>query len=324
MARPNFYNENENRYYPFLVGQGDGFVSKNVIVDCGFIMGPGSGYEAGTHKVWLGRMHRVGDKIRFYFRSDAPGLDGRPLVFTRYLIDPPLTHEYVDDETGEGSISESVSLLCESPLWSGYLVTGDLTDLFDTLLDNLDGQAIVEPANTRSLVNSYAHSINLANGDRTRFSAPDGCNPQCHTVPPQDVWVRQVCMQGPIRFQEGSNLSIRQDANRNALIFDAVEGGGTGQPGEQIEVYAGEEAPQHATNLDGAVGCDEVFRSINGLPGPNLNVIAGDGVRLEADPDNHKLIVNVDLSTFAACIDEEQEYEYTSLSPSDDCDCGEI
>ncbi len=319
MARTGFYSDNANRYYPFLVGQGDGFVAKNVIVDCGFIMGPGSGYIAGTHSVWLGEIALAGGDYLFYFRSDAPGLNSRPLVFTRNLSDGAYTHEHTDNESGEGSISESSSVSCEALLWSGYLVTGDLSGLS---IGN--DRAIVEPANVRSLVNHYAQSINLANGDRTRFSVPDGCNPQCHTVPPQDVWVRQTCLQGPFRFQEGSNLAIRHDEARNALIFDAVVGGGSGESCEQVVAYANEVPPDNAATLDGAPRCDEVFRSINGQAGPNINVIGGDGVRVTADPANHKLVVNVDMNTLAVCANADDDFDYPSMSLSNPCACGEV
>jgi len=319
MPQSGWFNNNANRYFPFLKGEGDGFVSKSIIVDCGFVMGPGSGYIAGTHSVWLGDIQVDGGVYQFFFRSDAPGLAGVPIVFSRRLDDLAYTHEHADNDSGEGSVSESVIEPCEAPLWSGYLVTGDLSGLSVG-----SGRAVIEPAAVRSLVQHYAHSINLANGDRTRFSVPDGCNPQCHTVPPQDIWVRQTCLQGPIRFQEGYNLAIRQDAARNALIFDAVVGGGQGEPCEPTPVYAGEEAPETVGNLDGAPTCSEVFRAINGVPGPTINIVAGDGVRVSADPANNKLVVNVDMDSLAVCSGGEDDFEYSSLSFSNPCACGEV
>ena len=123
MSRPGFYNESANRYFPFLKGEGDGFIPKNVIVDAGFVMGPKSGYVAGTHSVWLGEVIVDGGVCYFYFRSDAPGLTGSPIIFTRDLADTAYVHEYADDEMTVGSVSESESVVCGAPLWSGYCGT---------------------------------------------------------------------------------------------------------------------------------------------------------------------------------------------------------
>ena len=72
MAKPNFFNENENRTFPF---QGSKLQELNTpacrqlftmlqlpdsaIVDCGFIMGPESGYVEGVHSIFLYKISKV-------------------------------------------------------------------------------------------------------------------------------------------------------------------------------------------------------------------------------------------------------------------------
>lgn len=94
MARPNFYDSNANRSFPFLAGvvgqkpplspDSLQFLPNDVVVDFGAVMGCVAEYGEGTHSVWLSRVRRQGNTFYFYFETDAPGC-GEPLIFTRNI-----------------------------------------------------------------------------------------------------------------------------------------------------------------------------------------------------------------------------------------------
>jgi hypothetical protein len=128
MARPGFFNENINRDYPFLHDWFDGFklldtdpdsptyqecvetqlnglapdwrvrdLPDFAIADFGCVMGVESGYIEGIHSVWLQQVRRKGSMISFEFHSDAPGLDGRALIFDRDITSSDFVTESVED-----------------------------------------------------------------------------------------------------------------------------------------------------------------------------------------------------------------------------------
>lgn len=322
MARPGFYADNLNRRFPFLANQADELTETAVIVDCGFMMGLGSGYIPGTHEVWLDSVSRVGSIITFTFVSDAPGVATQPLVFTRDISDSRFSHEYSSRGVYD-SVSESVSM-CEvgdADIWSGYLVTGDLDSVAEA---TVTGAFVVEQALVRSL--NYVRSIGVANADRTRYQAPDGCKEVCWPVPLQDIYVRARCLTGPIFFQAGYNLNIWQASTGKSLRFDAIVGAGLGEPCEQVPVFVGEMAPDDRVLLDGSPACDEVFHTINGIGGQRIDFIAGNGVGIAFDPEKSLITVAVNLLGMSTGIEDPND----SISVSDveygseSCDCGPV
>lgn len=325
MARPNFYADNANRSYPIL--RGEEFCANSAVVDAGFIIGPNTGFNPAEHQVMLYRVERLNGNFHFYFSCDAPGLIETPLVFTRSVTAPVNSHEYTDTEHIEGSVSESVSPTCPGILWSGFLVTGPLENLRAELPGDgaLAGEAPIEPACVRSLVQTFVRSVNLANADRTRYEVPDGCNPQCLPFDLQEIYVRTTCIQGAIRFQEGYNVSIRQDGINNAIIFDGIVGGGAGEHCEEVPVFDGEEPPTGGGLLDGSIDCLEVFRSINGVQGRVVTISGGPGVRVTSLPSQSKIIIDVNMIDMAACLGETEEEECSvSESAPGECECGPV
>lgn len=325
MARPGFNAENANRSYPFLRGQE--FCANSAVVDAGFIIGMNTGFDPAEHQVMLYRIERASDVFYFYFACDAPGLVDIPLVFVRSVTASANSHEYTDTDRTEGSVSESASPVCPGILWSGFLVTGPLENLRDELPGDgaLAGEALVEPACIRSLVQTFARSINLANADRTRYEVPDECNPQCLPFDAQEIYVRTTCVQGVVRFQEGYNVRIRQDETNNAITFDGVVGGGAGEHCEEVPVFADEEPPTGADLLDGSIDCLSVFRSINGVQGRVVTISAGPGVLITSLPSQSKIVVDVNMTGMAICIDgvEEEECSISEPAPSE-CECGPV
>lgn len=289
MARTSFYNDNENRDYPFL--RDTSFIPVSAIVDCAFLVGDGSGHRVDEHNVRLLSVRREGDWLYFSFESDADLLAGSPLVFSRSVSADPYETEHLPELSG--SVSEPE---CDAaPAFSGYLVTGDLADLLELLPTDgeLTGEAIVEPANCRELESLTVRSLNLANMDRTRYETPDGCPAQTWPDEIQPVHVVATCLTGPMRLVEGFNLRVSQDRT-DGLRLHAAVGAGAGEACGQVAVYSGETTPDDSVFLEGGPACDEVVRRINGLGGPVVPLLAGLGVSIVFDPDNHLIILTID------------------------------
>lgn len=323
MATPDFFDENLNRTFPFRrgsagVGTPDtgAFTLRQLpdwaIVDCGFVMGPESGFVEGTHQVYLSRISNVDDNLfEFEFVCDAPAIADKTLVFTRSISDPKFSSEFVESDFSDSEF-ESVSYSfsdddCGEPFWSGYLTTGSLVKLVgriptDTSVTRVSElETIVEPCLIQNLDGSQLIAINVANADRTRSIRPAGCEANSWDFPPNEIYLSRTCIQGDVRFRLGYNSAITLVPSQNVIRFSAIRGAGQGEPCEQVKLFAGETPPVGANNnlLDGDFYCNEVFRTVNGLPGPDIRIIAGPGVRLSTDEST--IVIDVNLSDLPAC-----------------------
>jgi hypothetical protein len=127
MSRAGFYSDNALRSYPFVVGHGGIDLLSEVFVDFGCIMGPEAQFEYGVHKVWLYRISRVDTTFTFEFKCDAPGLQGRSLVFQFDETDAEYTTRYATDDIALGSSAywSGSSETCQTDVrWEGYVVVG--------------------------------------------------------------------------------------------------------------------------------------------------------------------------------------------------------
>lgn len=339
MARTSFYNDNENRAYPFV--KGTAFVPNSAVVSCGFMLGPNTGFEHGVHQVVMTQVRLIENYLMFRFVCDAPGLVGQNILFRRHIDDAPYLSSYADpyDDFLAISASESfseqaysVSPSCDiEDDFTGYLTTGDLTNLVSYLQANGDaatGDAIVEHGLLIDLSQAYGRSIRIANGDRTRYEKPTGCKPQCWDVEPQPLYVNPDCFTGAIRFVEGYNVTIRQNDYDNSLTFDGLVGGGDGEPCEQVPVYESEVPPADSVFLEGGPGCGDVLRSINGKGGRILTIKGGEGVTVTSIPAQSRVLIDVNTKGMAVCgpnIDPipDPDCSETPYGP-DECDCGPL
>ncbi len=311
MAAPSFFNENENRSYPFI------FVSQDtanqpphaLIVDCGFVAGVKSRYSTTNNEIRLTAVRRQGSFFYFDFTADAPELFGVPLTFTRHVSDGDFASEFVDSGTaGLSDSSESRSRsdpgsACNEPLWSGFLVTGRMAALLALL--PTDGEvtmlAEVEPALIQNLAASFVAKFALANGDRTRVTPSTDCGEDA--VADEVIRINTTCIVGDVVFRPGYNANVRQSLQDNSITLGAAVGDGAGQPCATLPTYPGEVAPDGSSLLEGGQRCNETVRSVNGLGGPQLNLIAGRGVTVTSVPEENKLIVLVNMSGLALCFD---------------------
>jgi len=336
MPRPGWYNDNANRTFPFVEGTAGvpytGTLSNLVnlpdyfIVDCGFVLGPESTYEEGSHFIYLERLSRTGDVVTFEFRSTDSGFGEYPLIFTRNVADGEYALEYMDSDAPTDPVSESDSAQeeCRQPFWSGYLVTGDMGLIADAIADGVaisrpsDSVGLVEPALIQNLSGAEVVSVNLANTDRTRvlFDEDDACYPErpqwdfntdCGTdtegrrIPCTYEYAR--CLTGDVRFQPGYNMSVTANPTTNTITFTPMVGAGEGEPCEEVKLFPTETGPTGASNslLEGGPLCNELLRSINGIGGPLLQFRAGTGVVITPDPDNNKIVVDLNLNNLDLC-----------------------
>jgi len=314
MAKPNFFNENLNRSYPFKVGTVDltkavaGAVTlanlpDEFIVDCGFVLGPLSEFSEQLNQVYLSRISRpTSTTILFEFSCDAWGVS-KPLIFTRHSTDPDFTSEYVESQ--QDSVSESTDS-CSEPDWSGYLVTGSTAALFSmiTMGQNIIRQAteaVVETTLIQNLYNNQVVSISLANADRTRAVRPEACPALEWNFLPGQVFIQTSCLQGDLIFRPGYNCTISQLGQTNTLQLQAIEEAGAGQPCEQVPKFPAETAPTNTENelFEGDHYCNEVLRTINGLQGPGLTIYAGTGVSIV--PAENELTIDINLRDLSLC-----------------------
>lgn len=322
MAKPNFFNENLNRSYPFRVGTVD--IEKAVagsvtlanlpdkfIVDCGFILGPLSQFSEQLNQVYLSKVSRPDSStILFEFACDAAGIS-KPLVFTRHDTDPNFTSEFV--ESSQDSVSESTDL-CSEPEWSGYLVTGDTAALFSMIntgqtIERQVAEAVIEPTLIQNLANNQVVSISLANADRTRAIRPENCPALEWNFVPGQIFVQTACLQGNLAFRPGYNCTISQLRQTNEIQLQAIELAGAGSPCDQVAIFPTETPPTNTDNdvLEGDRYCNEVLRTINGIQGPNVNVYAGTGVSIVSA--ENELTIDINFRDLSLC-------DYSTVSES--------
>lgn len=329
MARPDFFNENENRTFPFKANSAgvntpsSGVFTMlelpdDVIVDCGFIMGPESGFIEGVHTVFLYKISKVSSsQINYEFRCDAPALVDAPLIFTRQVTDSDYTTSFqesdIPDYTNPSqslSLSESeIDVECGEPFWSGYVVTGTLSSLSarlsvgTTITRSSDSETLVNEGLIQNLNLSQAVSLNIANADRTRALRPADCPPYEWPFTTGEIYVHRECMQGDIVFAPGYNLSLSQIDATNTIQFGAILNAGAGAPCEELKLFPAEIPPADSTNnlLEGDFYCNEALRTINGLQGPNLTFFAGSGVTITPDATTSTIEIDVNLVSLSLC-----------------------
>lgn len=128
MSQLGFYVENELRSYPLVYLSGGINLHNSVIVDFGCMLLPDADFELGVHKIWLYQVTYTSNTFKFEFKSDAPGLAGRSLVFDFHEDDPEFTTRFSQDDLSPGSSAySSESYGCYQNIrWEGYMVVGKI------------------------------------------------------------------------------------------------------------------------------------------------------------------------------------------------------
>ena len=303
-----------------------------VIADCGFTLGGQSTYEDGTDVVYLESITRSGSLFVFTFKASDSTTSAYVLTFTRAIDADLYELSYSDSDFPHlaDSISDSVPVDCQRPFWSGYLVTGDMERFADLLADGESFQrgsqypahpytrgGRVEPALVQNLSNTIVNSIGLANGDRTRAKNATGCDEYSWPFPTdcgdgeRCVYAQTDCVKGDVRFEPGYNMAIAANVATNTITFSVAVGAGKGTPCDTdnygsyngVPLFPGETLPDDDTSsvFGGGPLCNELIRTINGLGGPLFQFKAGQGVVIRPVPEEHKIVIDIDLNNLDLC-----------------------
>jgi hypothetical protein len=288
MPRPGFYNDNEYRAYPFVYqvrAQTELTFPEKLIVDAGFIMGLDADFDPTAHTIWLHTITRSANAVQIVFKTDAPGAADTPLTFYRDLAAAEWLSEHAQTEP-------AAKPCAAEPIWEGFLVTSALTRIENELpvggTTYAKNEYQLEPARIQNLAKSYLRSISLGNYARTAI-------PECGaaaSTPQRPVIVNALCLKGNIKFKEGYQSEITQDARLNTINLSAGTNSGAEKDenfcaaGSELPLFPGEQIDPDKKFYGGGPACDELIFTINGLGGKNITLVGGNGVAITTTEDN--------------------------------------
>jgi hypothetical protein len=318
MSRAGFYSDNELRSYPFQSGALGVNLPTYTIVDFGCVMKPGSEFVEGTHKVWLYQVSKNNQSYKFEFKTDAPGLAGRSLVFEFYEDDAEFTTRFATDDVALGSSASWGSGVDSEIKWEGYLVIGILgyanyalipdlpigAILWDSPPDNglewKSGSFLMEqiypitigssPADTTGAVGGTVEPAliqNLSNAYVRKISLAN--KPRTKATPPVDCYsssstgpkpnvINAVDIVGDIKVKPGYNCDISVSVADNAMTISASVGSGSGEPCSEVPLTSSEAPPEDSELLSGGPQCKDTVKTVNGIGGREIRIVGGLGV----------------------------------------------
>ena len=93
-----------------------------------------------------------------------------------------------------------------------------------------------------------------------------------------------------------------------------------------MPLFAGETPPGESQVLEGGLLCNETISSLNGLGGPILQLLAGQGFTITPRPSEHKVVIAMDASNMAVCfadsLNESISAIYVPPDSGNPNDCG--
>ena len=261
---------------------------------CGFTLGGLSdfnmGYRPGPQApdyIRLTKVERIsGSLVDFTFTASS--MPSNPFVFRRNINDGEMAVDYV---MAGGSPNYGI----------GFLVTGNLSALFDsgnpyyiaTSITPVGSGPEIEQANIVALPGQGVTSINIGNLPRKKAQA---------VQPPEIVKVVASGLVNGITLIAGYNLSIIADEDNSEALFTPLVGAGKGEPCGEIERYPGEGGGPGL--LSGGPMCSELMYTINGIPpsgNGDFTFRASNGIRVEPDAGNNKVVIIADLTNVVFC-----------------------
>jgi len=302
MANFGFYSDNANRRFPFITTPaieqlvGDR-IPDNILLDCGLVFLENSKFEPDS-QVWLSDVSitDVGDTPHLFltFANSSTDVGHVALEFEVPITRPDFNIGFSE---ASGWTSEPITIAVSTVCYGYVVVGGDLTALRTFIADlktPLKAKHTLEPALIQSLDNTYVSSVSVVN--RARITT------HTQNVDALPLIYNDRLIDGPLLFTEGHNISIGYNKGLNAMQFTVVAGGGAGYPCEEVKIYPEEVPPDGGSLLSGGPTCNEIMKTINGLPGPQVILKAGKGVRIEKDAtDEHQLNILIDETLLSNC-----------------------
>lgn len=322
MANPGFFNANQYRDYPFLPRVSplsvEGWsasaslsateLPQSCIVDFGAILRPAAGFNIAVDYAYLHSVSRSGQSLSITIAaSNLPY--SHAITFT---VDTTTTGEFHTQwaDSAVGVITDDVSDCGDSPVWSAYLVTGDLSEWLLQLNDGdtlffVTGLWRIMPARLQNLAGSQVQSIAIANLQRTVATPTADCiDGSAAAIPSQLAHLVATCIAGDIKFYEGFNCGIRYDLRDNAIVISAIPGAGAGTVCEEFPAYPDEPKPAGSPYYSGGPACSSIVKYINGASAADLRITAGAGFSVSPDVHNaNTLIIERTLNASIICVD---------------------
>jgi hypothetical protein len=303
MPRPGFYNDNEYRAYPFIYDKTVSSLPDNVIVDAGIVMRIDSNFDGAVHSVWLASVSRAGTEFTFEFQTDATE---EPLTFT-CLGDAGWQIKYAE------SAVQNTAPTCANkndPVWEGFIVVGPVQNLTAFLSDSetvtfTKTARQLEPGRIQNLCKAYLRTINLGNYERPYVPNCDEATPGVDVLP--DIVINRTCMAGNLRLKEGYNCVIKQKDWRNEITISAVKGAGAEidpafcENGSELALFPGESLFENNVFYSRGPACSDLISSINGLPGPSITLVGGDGINIKTQADPPKITLTRNITAAGNC-----------------------
>jgi hypothetical protein len=127
----------------------------------------------------------------------------------------------------------------------------------------------------------------------------------------------------PVRFVGGHNSLVSHDGSDGIITVSGNRAGGSLGPLCELIPFDEEEEAIDDRDLDGALNCSQVLRSINGIQGPTIDIRALDGVQVGNHPDLNRVIIGILGSGLTSCpsFDTAEQVEFLPKN-DDDINCG--
>lgn len=333
MANPGFFNANQYRDYPFaprispLLEEGWSSsasasateLPQACIVDFGAILRPSAEFVTGTDFVYLRSVSRYGTVLNITF-----AVSSLPRTYSiTFTVDTATDSEFYTQWQDSDSIAASNVLAeCDnSPAWSAYLVTGDMSAWIDQLNDGetlffVTGLWQIMRSRLQNLAGTQVQSVTIANVPRLTVLQAAGCTDgSVIATDPQVAKLVYNCMVGDIKLHEGFNCGMRYDLRDNAIVISASPGAGAGAVCEDFPAYPEEEKPAGSPYYSGGPACSDIVRYINGASAADLKITAGPGFTVTADADTpNTLVIERSLDASIICADPAIAEDGTILS----------
>ena len=322
MANPGFFNANQHRDYPFAprvsplredewsssASMAAVELPQECIVDFGAIIRPSAEFVTGSDFVYLRSVSRSGDVL--YITLAASNLP-RAYAIT-FAVDTATTPEfYTQWQDSDVPAVETVLVECdEAPVWSAYLVTGDLSPWLEQLEDGdtlifVTGLWQIMRSRLQNLAGTQVQSVTIANIPRAVATTAGECSPESvAATDPQVARLVYNCMVGDIKLHEGFNCGMRYDLRDNAIVISASPGAGAGVVCEDFPSYPEEEKPAGSPYYSGGPACRDIVKYINGASATDFKITAGAGFTITADTNTpNTLIIERSLNASVICAD---------------------
>jgi len=323
MPRPGFYNDNEYRAYPFVYKTDavDTVLPDSAIVDAGFIVGIDVFGQPQNCNIWLTSITRTATDFIFTFTGAAANGITEEIVFAAPDNDDDWTIVYSESEQNEDESFEETGICGGASYFSGFIVVGPRAELRAAIAQNstlsfFELRYQIEHSRLQFQHKAYLNTLTVANFERIKVPACDEETDNDYAN--RRVVVAEHCLRGDIKFMEGYNCQIVQTNAANEILVTAAVGAGIGtttgelcELGGQLPLTENERtlflaAKEAGTQnfLSGGPACSELISTINGLPGPNINIIGGVGIRVtsEVTADGSKIIIAKNPNAHANCV----------------------